>query len=91
MAPSDDTMTVAQFLTRACQVAAVDHAVDDVPPTDDPAFDEEFAGMARLARRRFPVPLYDNTRTIAELGHEPTRVDAGLELTIRWLRDVGAA
>jgi dihydroflavonol-4-reductase len=85
MAAPEEAMTVGAFLTRACRLAGIDHVVADAPPTDDPAYDAEFAGMARIARRRFPTPLYDNAATCAELGFTPTPVDTGLAATIAWL------
>jgi nucleoside-diphosphate-sugar epimerase len=91
MAGSDETCTVAELLNRGCAVAGVVHRVQDVGPGDDPGFDEEFAGMARLARRLFPEPLYDNRGTIDELGVEPTAVDEALAETVRWLEEIGSA
>jgi dihydroflavonol-4-reductase len=89
MAAPHETCTVAEFLNRGCAVAGVDHRVEDVGPGGNPGFDQEFAGMARLARRAFPDPLYDNRGTIDELGVEPTPVDEALAETVRWLREVG--
>jgi nucleoside-diphosphate-sugar epimerase len=90
MAAPEEAFTVGEFLTRACELAGVGHCVEDVEPSEDPAFDEEFAGMARLARRAFPRPLYDNRRSACELGVSPTPIDVGLAATIAWLRDVRA-
>jgi dihydroflavonol-4-reductase len=88
MAEPEEALTVAAFLTRACEIAGVEHMVKDVAPSDDPAFDQEFAGMARLARRRFPDPLYDNRRTVEHLGTRPTPIDRGLAATTTWLREI---
>lgn len=87
--PAEDAITIAGFLTRACRIAGVDHEVEDVPPSEDPAYEEEFAGMARIARRAFPAPLFENRMTVEELGFEPTAIDEGLAKTVEWLRENG--
>jgi len=84
-----EAATVAEFLTHACELAGVEHRVEDVPPSVDPAYDAEFAGMARLARRAFPTPLYDIEETCRRLNFSPTPVDEGLAATIAWLRENG--
>jgi dihydroflavonol-4-reductase len=87
--PAEDSVTIAEFLTRACRVGDIDHRVEDVPPSDDPAYDEEFAGMARMSRRAYPAPLFENHRTIDDLGFLPKPLDEGLGETVAWLRGSG--
>jgi nucleoside-diphosphate-sugar epimerase len=87
--PMADAMSVAAFCSRACALAGVATRVADVPPSDDPAFDEEFGSMAAIARRTLPDPMCDNRATIAELGYAPTSAEDGLRATLAWLRGLG--
>lgn len=87
--PTADAQSVPSFLDAACRIAGVPHRVEEVPPSDDPAFDAEFGSMAAIARRRLPHPIVDNRLTCDELGYAPTSVADGLAATIGWLRRIG--
>ena len=91
MGRPEDAVSTAAFLTRACELAGVDHRVEDVTVTgDDPELERTFGPtLVALGRRRYPVPLFDNARTVAALGYSPTPLDDGLRATIDWLRALG--
>lgn len=85
----EDELSVPAFLARACALAEVEARVEEVAPSDDPAFELEFGPIARIARRPLPEPLVDNRATLLELDHRPTPLDDGLGVTIDWLRRLG--
>ena len=88
---AEDAMTTAAFLNVACEVAGVDHRVDDeVVDPDDPAMLERYGpSLVALAGRRYPVPWFKNEHTRALLDYEPISLRDGLVQTIDWLRSVG--
>jgi nucleoside-diphosphate-sugar epimerase len=89
MGRTEEEMTVAGFLNLGCELAGLGRPVVEVAPSDDPAYDEEFGSMAGFARRRLPEPLFDDTRTLAELGHRPVALRDGVGATMRWLAEIG--
>lgn len=93
MGRPEDVITIAAFLSRACELAGVEHSVADivVPQGGDvPDLEARFGpSLVRLAAREYPVPFFDNAATMAELGGMPTALDEGLATTITWFRDRG--
>src|SRR5437660_1449948 len=84
-------LSTTTFLNVACEVAGVDHRVEDerVDP-DDPAMLERYGpSLVALAGRRYPVPWFRNDHTRAVLGYEPITLRDGMSRTIDWLRRVG--
>jgi nucleoside-diphosphate-sugar epimerase len=43
-----------------------------------------------LAKRSYPEPFSDSSRTQAALGYKPTELEEGLRTIIDWLREVRA-
>jgi dihydroflavonol-4-reductase len=88
---AEDAMTTAAFLNVACEVAGVDHRVEDeVVDPDDPAMLERYGpSLVALAGRRYPVPWFRNERTRALLDYEPVALRDAMTRTIDWLRREG--
>jgi nucleoside-diphosphate-sugar epimerase len=88
---AEDARSTAAWLNVALEVAGVDHRVAEVTiePGDPAAVARYGETLVDLARRRFPVPWFDNSRTRAELGYEPRPLREAMELTIPWLRENG--
>jgi nucleoside-diphosphate-sugar epimerase len=88
---AEDASSTASFLNIACEVAGVNNRVAEVRiDADDPdALARYGATLVELARRTFPVPWFDNTKTREALAYAPRPLRAGMETTIRWLRDNG--
>jgi dihydroflavonol-4-reductase len=90
----DDVVSIATACNRICGLAGLDHHVDDVAPSDDPELLATFgptliaiaekAAVERPSRRK----LVDS-KTFKRLGYEPISLDAGLQATIDWLREIG--
>jgi dihydroflavonol-4-reductase len=90
----EDVVSIADACNRICALAALDHHVVDVEPTDDPAVAEVFGptlvAIAAKAAGETPQrrPL-EETKTWKRLGYEPISLDAGLGRTMSWLRAEG--
>jgi nucleoside-diphosphate-sugar epimerase len=87
----EDAQSTARFLNLACEIAGVEHRVEDVvlDPDDPGVLDRYGPSLVALARRRFPVPWFDNRVTRERLGYEPRSLRDGLEDTVEWLRREG--
>jgi dihydroflavonol-4-reductase len=87
----EDAQSTASFLNVACEVAGVDHRVEDVviDPHDPDAVDRYGPSLVALAQREFPVPWFDNRVTREHLGYSPRPLREGLELTVDWMRREG--
>jgi dihydroflavonol-4-reductase len=87
----EDAMTTAAFLNVACEAAGVGHRIAEVRiATDDPeALARYGETLVDLARRRFPVPWFDNSCTRELLGYAPVPLTAAMTQTVGWLRDLG--
>jgi len=89
----DSTGTVAQVVNRACEMAGVDHRVEEYTKDelDSPDLLETFGPtIPLLAKRTYPKPFSDSSKTQAALGYKPTSITDGLAQTIAWLRSVDA-
>jgi dihydroflavonol-4-reductase len=91
----EDATTTAEFLNVACEVAGVRHRIAEVRIGPDDA-DADADTLARygetlvdLARRRFPVPWFDNSYTRELLGYDPVPLAAAMTETVGWLRGTG--
>jgi nucleoside-diphosphate-sugar epimerase len=87
----EDAMPTAAFLNVACEAAGVAHRVADVriAPDDPEALARYGETLVDLARRRFPVPWFDNSYTRELLGYDPVPLTAAMTETVAWLRDIG--
>jgi dihydroflavonol-4-reductase len=88
----EDATTTAAFLNVACEAAGVEHRVAEVRigPDDKEALARYGETLVDLARRRFPVPWFDNSYTRELLGYAPAPLTAAMTETVAWLRDIGA-
>ena len=88
---AEDAQSTAAFLNVACEVAGVDHRVDDVviDPDDPGALERYGPSLVSLAQRRFPVPWFDNTATRDELSYAPRSLRDAMAVTVDWLRAEG--
>ncbi len=89
MGRSQDVGTIAAICNRACEIAGVQHRVEEVSPDrlDDPAVVEKYGvTMTTLAKRVYPDPYFDTSATERSIGYTPTPLDEGLATTIGWMR-----
>ena len=91
---SEDVVSIAEACNRACELAGLDHRVEDVAPSDDPElvaiFGPTLVAIASLeAGEQRPVGSSSGSKTAKRLGYEPVSLDEGLRLTVDWLRDIG--
>src|SRR5262249_33297520 len=88
---AEDAMSTAEFLNVACEVAGVDHRIEDerVDPADPAVLERYGPSLVALAARRYPVPWFRNDHTRAVLGYEPLPLRDGMTRTIEWLQRVG--
>jgi dihydroflavonol-4-reductase len=86
----DDALAVPELCNRFLKLAGSKHrvAVFD-PSTATPEQIAAYGSMTKYLKAVYPRPLVDSSRTIKELGFEPTSVDEGLKLTLGWLRAAG--
>ncbi len=90
----EDVMSIAEACTRICELAGVDHRVEDVEPSDDPelarTFGPTLVAIAAKAASEPPSrrPLTES-KTYKRLGYDPIPLDDGLRLTTGWLRSTG--
>jgi dihydroflavonol-4-reductase len=88
----EDVGSTPFFCNLACEVAGVDHRMREVTPEelDDPEVAARYGPtLVELARKQFPVPFFDNHRTVERLGYQPVSLREGLTRTIPWLRATG--
>jgi dihydroflavonol-4-reductase len=91
---SEDVVSIAEACNRACEIAGVDHHVEDVAPSDDPELAAIFgptliAIASKAAEDQQIAGTTAESRTAKRLGYDPVSLDEGLRLTIGWLRDIG--
>jgi dihydroflavonol-4-reductase len=92
----EDVVSIASACNRLCELAGLDHRVEDVEPSDDPELARVFgptlvaiaAGVAAVGRSRRALPLRE-TKTFKRLGYDPISLDDGLGKTTEWLRQIG--
>lgn len=90
----DDVVSIAVACNRICELAGLDHHVEDVAPSDDPALLEVFGptliAIARKAAQDAPPRrALKDTKTYKRLGYDPISLDEGLTRTTAWLRELG--
>jgi dihydroflavonol-4-reductase len=92
----EDVVSIANACNRLCELAGLDHRVEDIEPSDDPELAEVFgptlvaiaAGAAAAGKSGRARPLTE-TKTYKRLGYDPISLDDGLRLTTGWLRQIG--
>jgi dihydroflavonol-4-reductase len=89
-----DSVSTAGGINRACQIAGIDHHVEDLDYRSDPeALKAEFGptlmAIAAAAAKDVRKPRASNNLTTRRLGYDPMSFDDGLRLLIPWLRDIG--
>jgi nucleoside-diphosphate-sugar epimerase len=90
----EDIVSIAKACNRLCELAGLDHRVEDVAPSDDPELAKVFGptlvaiaskqDSARPARAKLT-----ESKTYKRLGYDPISLDQGLESTTAWLRALG--
>ena len=89
---AEDAMTTAEFLNVACEIAGVEHRVQDVriEPGDSAALERYGPSLMALGARTFPVPWFDNEHTREVLGYDPVPLRYALKRTVEWLSELDA-
>jgi dihydroflavonol-4-reductase len=90
----DESFTTAGGINRACEIAGIDHRVEDLDYREDPeALTAEFGptlmAIAEAAATRVRKPRTNDNLTARRLGYQPMSFDDGLRLLISWLREIG--
>lgn len=91
---AEDKFSTAAAINRACEIAGIDHHVQDLDYRSDPeALTAEFGptlmAIAKAAAREVRAPRTDDNLTTRRLGYDPMSFDDGLRLLIPWLRRLG--
>ena len=94
MGRPEDEISTAAGCNRACELAGVDHRVDDLDYRSDPealtaAFGPTLMAIAEAAASREKAPRSPDNLTATRLGYHPMSLDEGLGLLIPWLRELG--
>jgi nucleoside-diphosphate-sugar epimerase len=90
----EDTVSTAAGCNRACEIAGIDHRVQDLDYRSDPealtaAFGPTLMAIAAAAARDVRPPRSADNPTSRRLGYSPMSLDDGLGLLIPWLRELG--
>jgi dihydroflavonol-4-reductase len=90
----EDTFSTAGGINRACEIAGIDHRVEDLDYRTDPeALTAEFGptlmAIAKAAAKSERKLRTNDNLTARRLGYEPISFDDGLRLLISWLRELG--
>ena len=90
----EDTISTAAGCNRACEIAGIDHRVEDLDYRSDPealaaTFGPTLMAIAAAAASEVRPPRSADNPTSRRLGYAPMSLDDGLRLLIPWLRDLG--
>ncbi len=89
---AEDASDMVPFLNLACEVAGVEHRVRELW-LDDANEAEILArfgpSLLANAKRRWPVPWFDDHVTREELAYQPRTLRDSMEVTVEWLRREG--
>jgi dihydroflavonol-4-reductase len=90
----EDTFSTAGGINRACEIAGIDHRVEDLDYRSDPeALTAEFGptlmAIAKAAAHQVRTPRPRDNLTSRRLNYQPMSFDDGLRLLISWLRKLG--
>ncbi len=91
--PQDEVSTAAGC-NRACEIAGVDHRVEDVDYRSDPealvaVFGPTLMAIAEAAAKSTRTARPADNPTAQRLGYHPMSLDQGLGLFVPWLRQLG--
>jgi dihydroflavonol-4-reductase len=88
-------VSTAEACNLICELAEVDHRVEDIPPSEDPELIEVFGPtLVSIAFRTAslgppPRRALTESKTYKRLGYIPMTLDEGFTKTIEWFREVG--
>jgi len=90
----EDVVSTAEGCNRVCELAGVDHRVEDIPPSDDPELVKVFGPTLLAIASKWQVQeskerILSESKTYKRLGYDPVSLNDGLLLTIDWFRDIG--
>lgn len=90
----EDEISTAAGCNRACELAGVEHRVQDLDHRTAPeevtaAFGPTLMAIAEAAANEIRAPRSSDNPTSKQLGYQPMSLDDGLGLLIPWLRDLG--
>jgi dihydroflavonol-4-reductase len=90
----EDTLSTAAGINRACEVAGIDHHVEDLDYRSDPEaltleFGPTLMAIAEAAAKDVRAPRPADNLTGRRLGYNPMSFDDGLRMLIPWLRKIG--
>jgi dihydroflavonol-4-reductase len=90
----EDVVSTAEACSRICELAGLDHRVEDIEPSDDPelarVFGPTLVAIATKAASDRPVRRsLAESKTYKRLGYDPITLDEGLLRTSDWLRTLG--
>lgn len=90
----EDEISVAAGINRACEIAGIDHRVQDLDYRSDPealtaAFGPTMMAIAEAAAKDVRPPRTADNPTSRRLGYSPMSFDDGLRRLIPWLRTLG--
>ncbi|MEY2465443.1 MAG: hypothetical protein QOH64_3581, partial [Acidimicrobiaceae bacterium] len=89
----EDEISTAAACNRACELAGVEHRVEDIDHRTAPQqvldrFGPTLYAIADAAVNEDRTPRTDDNPTHHELGYDPMSLDDGLYLLISWLREL---
>jgi dihydroflavonol-4-reductase len=87
-------ITTAAGINRACEIAGIDHRVEDLDYRSDPEtlqaeFGPTLMAIAEAAAKDVRKPRPNDNLTARRLDYDPMSFDDGLRLLIPWLREIG--
>ena len=90
----EDIVSIANACNRLCELAGLDHRVEDIEPSDDPQLVEFFgptlvAIAMKAANQKPSTRKLTDSKTYKRLGYDPISLDRGLSQTTDWLRQIG--
>ena len=90
----EDVVSIATACSRICELAGIDHRVEDIAPSDDPELAKVFgptlvAIAAKAASDRPSRRKLTDSKTYKRIGYDPISLDDGLRQTTDWLRSIG--
>ena len=90
----EDEISTAAGCNRACEIAGVDHRVQDVDYRSDPdaltaAFGPTLMAIAEAAAGRVRAIRSPTNPTAERLGYDPMSLHEGLGRLVSWLRELG--
>jgi dihydroflavonol-4-reductase len=88
------TLSTAAGINRACELAGIDHRVEDLDYRSDPeALTAEFGptlmAIAETAAKDVRKPRTKDNLTTRRLDYHPMSFDDGLRQLIPWVRELG--